>query len=75
MNNGDCDAVKSMVKYEKTILTELTTREAESLLRVATSSDNSVDMVSLILEAGLKVESTTQRLDDVEESKCYIPSR
>ncbi|GJY07305.1 ankyrin repeat-containing protein [Tanacetum coccineum] len=69
VNNGDCDAIKCMVKYQKTILTELSTREAESLLRVATSLDNSVDMVSLLLEAGLKVESATGSLDDVEESK------
>ncbi|KAI3793243.1 hypothetical protein L1987_35859 [Smallanthus sonchifolius] len=69
VNNGDCDAVRSMVKVQTTILTELSTREAESLYRVANRLDNSVDMVSLLLGAGLKVESTAGSLDGVEESR------
>ena len=70
VNNRDCDTIRSMVKYQRTILTELSTREAESLLRVATSLDNSVDMASLlVLEGGLKVESATRSFDDLEESK------
>lgn len=69
VNNGDCDAVRSMVKFQRTILTELSTREAESLHRVATRLDNSVEMVSLLLEAGLKIESATRILEDVEESR------
>ncbi|KAK9061081.1 hypothetical protein SSX86_018261 [Deinandra increscens subsp. villosa] len=58
VNNGDRNAVKSMVKFQRTILTELSTREAESLYRVANRLDNSVDMLSLLFGAGLKVEST-----------------
>ncbi|XP_071707046.1 protein VAPYRIN-LIKE-like [Rutidosis leptorrhynchoides] len=72
VNNGDCDAVRSMFKFQKNILTELTTRETESLHRVATRLDNSVDMVSLLLESGLRIESTlskTRSLADVEECK------
>ncbi|KAI3748878.1 hypothetical protein L6452_12283 [Arctium lappa] len=71
VNNGDCDAVRSMVKFQRTILTELSTREAESVHRVATRLDNSVEMVGLLLEAGLKVESTTRslELEEVEESR------
>ncbi|KAI3799933.1 hypothetical protein L1987_35239 [Smallanthus sonchifolius] len=69
VNNGNCDAVRSMVKVQRTILTELSTREAESLYRVANRLDNSVDMVSLLLGAGLKVESTAGSLDDGEESR------
>ncbi|PWA45770.1 Ankyrin repeat-containing protein [Artemisia annua] len=69
LNNGDCDTVRSMVKYQRTILTELSTCEAESVLRVATSLDNSVGMVSLLLEVGLKVVSATRSFDDLEESK------
>ncbi|CAI9273797.1 unnamed protein product [Lactuca saligna] len=69
VNIGDCDAVRSMLKFQRTILAELSTREAESLHRVAVRLDNSVEMVSLLLEAGLKIESTTRILEDVEESK------
>lgn len=69
VNNGDCDAVRSMVKFQRTILTELSTREAESVHRVATRLDNSVEMVSLLLEAGLKVESTPRSLEEVEECR------
>ncbi|GKF55947.1 ankyrin repeat-containing protein, partial [Tanacetum coccineum] len=61
--------VKSILKYQKMILTELSTHKAESFLQVAMSLDNSVDMVSLLLEVGLKDDSATQSLDDVEESK------
>ncbi|KVI09959.1 ankyrin repeat domain-containing protein 50-like [Cynara cardunculus var. scolymus] len=69
VNNGDCDAVRSMVKFQRTILTELSIREAESVHRVATRLDNSVEMVGLLLEAGLKVESTPRSLEEVEESR------
>ncbi|GJY77265.1 ankyrin repeat-containing protein [Tanacetum coccineum] len=72
IRNGRVDSerqFKSILKYQKTILTELSTHKAESFLRVAMSLDNSVDMVSLLLEAGLKDDSATQSLDDVEESK------
>ncbi|KAL4576114.1 hypothetical protein LXL04_012203 [Taraxacum kok-saghyz] len=69
VNSGDCDAVRSMVKFQKTILSELSTREAESLHRVATRLDNAVEMVSLLLETGLKIGSTTRILEDVEESR------
>nr|XP_043634983.1 protein VAPYRIN-like [Erigeron canadensis] len=69
VNNGDCEAVRSMVKIQRTVLTDLSAREAESLHRVASRLDNSVEMVTLLLEAGLKVESTNLNLDDVEESK------
>ncbi|XP_076916763.1 protein VAPYRIN-LIKE-like [Bidens hawaiensis] len=69
VNNGDCDAVRSMVKVCRTSLTELSTREAESLYRVANRLDNAVDMVSLLLGAGLKVESTSGIIEEVEESR------
>lgn len=69
VNIGDCDAVRSMLKFQRTLLTELSTREAESLHRVAVRLDNSVEMVSLLLEVGLKIDSTTRILEDVEESR------
>ncbi|KAK2982492.1 hypothetical protein RJ640_026335 [Escallonia rubra] len=65
VKTGDCDAVRSMIKRKRSILTELTTREAELLLGAANESDNSEDMISLLLDAGLKVE----RLGDARESR------
>ncbi|KAJ0470819.1 putative major sperm protein (MSP) [Helianthus annuus] len=67
VSNGDCDAVRSMVKLQRTVLSELSVREAELLYRVANRLDNSVDMVSLLLGAGLKVEGTS--LEEVEECR------
>ncbi|KAJ9539822.1 hypothetical protein OSB04_026328 [Centaurea solstitialis] len=68
VNNGDCDAVRSIVKFQKTILTELSSREAESVHRVAARLDNSVEMVGLLLEAGLNVESKSTPRRSLEES-------
>ncbi|KAJ6357514.1 hypothetical protein OIU78_005377 [Salix suchowensis] len=52
---GDADAVKNILKRQKAILSDLTQRDAESLLRVATGLDNSEVVVNLLLEAGLKI--------------------
>ncbi|KAD4177999.1 hypothetical protein E3N88_26590 [Mikania micrantha] len=60
VNTGDCDAVRSMIKVQRMLLADLSTREAESLYRVANRLDNSGDMVSLLLRARLKVESATR---------------
>ncbi|KAL8265043.1 hypothetical protein R6Q59_023173 [Mikania micrantha] len=68
VNTGDCDAVRSMIKVQRMLLADLSTREAESLYRVANRLDNSGDMVSLLLRAGLKVESATRSLEEVEDS-------
>jgi ankyrin repeat protein len=45
------------LKRQKTILSELTQRDAESLLRVATELDNSEVVVNLLLEGGLKIDA------------------
>lgn len=65
---GDCEAVRNIIKRKRTSLTELTSREAESLLRVATELDNSDDMVDLLVEAGLKFDARAKS-DDVRESR------
>ncbi|KAL8192918.1 hypothetical protein R6Q57_027366 [Mikania cordata] len=69
VNTGDCDAVRSIIKFQRMLLAKLSTREAESLYRVANRLDNSGDMVSLLLGGGLKVESATRSLEDVEDSR------
>ncbi|MFS7991571.1 putative ankyrin repeat-containing domain-containing protein [Helianthus anomalus] len=56
-----------MVKLQRMMLSELSVREAELLYRVANRLDNSVDIVSLLLGAGLKVEGTS--LEEVEECR------
>nr|GMD00514.1 serine/threonine-protein phosphatase 6 regulatory ankyrin repeat subunit B-like [Ipomoea batatas] len=62
---GDCDAVRGIVKKQRSVLSALPTREAESLVRVATQLDNSDEMVDLLLEAGLKGGSAGSGLDNV----------
>ncbi|XP_059627944.1 protein VAPYRIN-like [Cornus florida] len=56
--SDDIDAVRNIIKRQRNIVAELPTREAESLLRVATELRNSDDMVNLLAEAGLKTESS-----------------
>ncbi|KAJ0633970.1 hypothetical protein HanLR1_Chr17g0682821 [Helianthus annuus] len=59
-----------MVKLQRTVLSEFSVREAELLYRVANRLDNSVDMVSLLLGVGLKVEGTS--LEEVEECRWAV---
>ncbi|XP_021295345.1 serine/threonine-protein phosphatase 6 regulatory ankyrin repeat subunit B-like [Herrania umbratica] len=60
---GDFEVVKNMIKRQKSVLYDLSTREAESLLRVATQLANSEDMVNLLLEAGLRTASREEEED------------
>lgn len=60
---GDLDAVRSLIKRQKSVLSELSPREAESLLREATEVVTSEEMVNLLVEAGLKIE-TLVKLDN-----------
>ncbi|XP_039009876.1 protein VAPYRIN-like [Hibiscus syriacus] len=61
VSSGDFEAVKNIIKRHKSVLNDLSTKEAESLLRVATQlDDNSEDMVNLLLEAGLRVGGQEQ---------------
>lgn len=61
---GDYFAAKNLIKRQRSIMAELSPRESESLLRVATELANPEKMVCLLLEAGLKVEARVQ-LDNV----------
>ncbi|KAK6234390.1 hypothetical protein QUC31_006796 [Theobroma cacao] len=60
---GNLEIVKKMIKRQKSVLYDLSTREAESLLRVATQLANSEDMVNLLLEAGLRTASRGEEED------------
>ncbi|XP_054798724.1 protein VAPYRIN-like isoform X2 [Prosopis cineraria] len=53
---GDSDAVRNLIKRQRSLLADLSPNEAESLLRVATGLANPDGMVHLLLEAGLRVE-------------------
>ncbi|KAL4369673.1 hypothetical protein GQ457_05G019800 [Hibiscus cannabinus] len=56
VSRGDFEAVKNIIKRQKSVLYDLPMKEAESLLLVATQLDNnSEDMVNLLLEAGLRI--------------------
>ena len=57
VGRGDVEAVRNLIKRQKYILTELSPREADSLLRVATQLVSPDEMVNLLVEAGLKIES------------------
>ncbi|KAI9110703.1 hypothetical protein K1719_018141 [Acacia pycnantha] len=54
--SGDLDAVRNLIKRQRSLLADLSPNEAESLLRVATELVYPDGMVHLLLEAGLRVE-------------------
>ncbi|XP_007008889.2 PREDICTED: serine/threonine-protein phosphatase 6 regulatory ankyrin repeat subunit C isoform X2 [Theobroma cacao] len=60
---GNLEIVRKMIKRQKSVLYDLSTREAESLLQVATQLANSEDMVNLLLEAGLRTASRGEEED------------
>ncbi|XP_034703760.1 serine/threonine-protein phosphatase 6 regulatory ankyrin repeat subunit A-like [Vitis riparia] len=51
---GDVDAARNLIKRQKSVVAEMLPREAESLLGVASKSN---EMVELLVEAGLKSEA------------------
>lgn len=60
---GDVDAVRSLIKRQKGIAAELPLEDAESLLRAAAAAENSARMVSLLVGAGIKVDSLVESDD------------
>ncbi|KAK6932982.1 Ankyrin repeat [Dillenia turbinata] len=66
VSNGNFDAVKSLVKREKTVISNLSSKEADSLLRLATESGKDV-LVNLLLESGLRGEK-----DDVGWTELHV---
>lgn len=64
VSNGDCDSVRNIIKRQRTIFTHFSTREADSLFRVANQlPNNSDDMVNILIEGGLKVDACTEPSD------------
>ncbi|KAM5556745.1 protein VAPYRIN [Rosa sericea] len=66
VRGGDCEAVRNIIRRQRSILAEMTPGEAESLLRVATELAEPERMINLLLEAGLRIEAGL-RLDQVDE--------
>ncbi|XP_058110380.1 protein VAPYRIN-like [Magnolia sinica] len=52
---GDIDAIKQIIKRQKSIVAQLPSHEAMSLLEAASASGN-VNVLNLLLEAGLQIE-------------------
>lgn len=70
---GDFDVVKNMIRRQKSVLYDLSAKESESILRVATELDsNSEDMVNLLLEAGLKVDAGDEEEDEHNKSNVGV---
>ncbi|XVF40773.1 hypothetical protein PTKIN_Ptkin01aG0142600 [Pterospermum kingtungense] len=74
---GDFEVVKNMIKRQKSILYDLSAKEAESLLRIATQLDNnSEDMVNLLLEAGLKIAASEEEEENRNNAGvCQVDPR
>ncbi|XP_058207300.1 protein VAPYRIN-like [Rhododendron vialii] len=66
---GDVDAVRKIIKRQRGIVAEFPTREAESLLRAAAELENPDDVVSLLVEDGLKADGAGARSGDVGETR------
>ncbi|OMO50038.1 Major sperm protein [Corchorus capsularis] len=69
---GDLEVVRKMIKFQKSVLFDLSPKEAESILRVATQLDNSEDMVNLLLEAGLRI--ATREEEEEQENANNVSS-
>ena len=67
VSRGDLDAVRNLIKRQRSVLADLSPGEAESLLRVATELVDPEDMVHLLLEAGLRIQEAVG-LDNVKGS-------
>ncbi|PIA59522.1 hypothetical protein AQUCO_00400423v1 [Aquilegia coerulea] len=68
---SDTDTVKNIIKRQKSVVTDLSLDDSESLVRLATESSNSGKLIELLSQAGLKTIAR-EKLDNgdvVEESK------
>lgn len=61
MAAGDFEAVRGIVKRQRSVVPELPAREAESLYRVAAQHP---DIAGLLLEAGLRIDVRGEARDD-----------
>lgn len=64
VSRGDLDAVRNLMKRQRSVLADLKPEEAESLLRVATRLVDPDDMVHLLLEAGLRIRDNVKGDDE-----------
>lgn len=72
VTRGDLDAVRNLIKRQRSILAHLSPAQAESLLSAATQLLNPDDMVHLLLEAGLRIiqiHNNDPAPDDVADTK------
>ncbi|KAJ1401168.1 PapD-like superfamily [Sesbania bispinosa] len=56
VSRGDLDAVRNLIKRQRSVLADLSAAEAGSLLQLATELVDPDDMVHLLLEAGLRIQ-------------------
>ncbi|KAK9126728.1 hypothetical protein Scep_015574 [Stephania cephalantha] len=72
VSGGDTHAAKNIIKRQKSILPELSSQETESLLSAACQCCDPDNMISLLLEAGLKADSSMSApIDSRLESKGW----
>lgn len=55
VSRGDLECVRSLIKRQRSVVLDMSLKESESLLRVATELAHPDDMVHMLLEAGLRV--------------------
>lgn len=65
VTRGDLDAVRNLLKRQRSMLADLSPAEAESLLGAATKLLKPDDMVHLLLEAGLRIVPSPNATDEV----------
>lgn len=66
VSNGDSESVRNIIKRQPSVFSEFSTRETESLLRVAKQLDNSKEIVNILVEGGLKVDACSESNVDVK---------
>ncbi|KAK9154013.1 hypothetical protein Sjap_001493 [Stephania japonica] len=65
VSGGETHAAKNIIKRQKSILPELSSQETESLLSAACQCCDPDNMIGLLLEAGLKTDSSVRvKLND-----------
>lgn len=68
---GDIESVKGIIKRQRSIVAELSARDAETLYGILTQLSNSEDMLGLLLEAGLKANAVSSLDEGILASKGW----
>lgn len=72
MGAGDIESVKGIIKRQRSIVAELSARDAETLYGISTQlSSNSEDMLGLLLEAGLRANAVASLDEGIWASKGW----